>query len=269
MPISTASPCTWQQRNEPLLAAYNAERSIANRNAVVDANLPLVRRTARRESQRSGHCFDDLCQVGSMGLIKAVEAYRIERGSSLSTIAVPWICGSIRHHLRDHCQPLRGSRRLRELSSRAAALQTQQRRQQLPPLTDTELPEALGCSSATWLEAQSLQRALQIASLEQPQVQADGEQLCLHEVLVDPRTSDGYSRARRAERRRLLWRSLRRLERSQRRLLLARVLQGQPWPVLGAMLGCNARAARRQFLELLEQLRQHLGPELGEDLLSP
>lgn len=269
MPTTTAGSGTWHRRNAPLLAAYDAERTIANRNAVVAANLPLVWRTARRESRRSGHGFDDLCQAGSLGLIKAVEAFRLERGNSLSSIAVPWICGSIRHHVRDHGQPLRGSRRLRDLSARAAVLQAQRRRQLLPPLAESDLPTALGCSAATWQEAQNLQRALRVTSLEEPQAQDSGEKLCLHEVLVDPRAGDGYERALRSEQRRLLWAALRRLERHERRLLLARVLQGQSWAVLGAGRGCSARAARQRFTTLLSQLRQHLGPDLGTDLLGP
>lgn len=267
MPTTTSA--AWQRRNAQLLGAYLTNRSIKNRNAVVRANLPLVWRTARRESQRSGHDFEDLCQVGCIGLIRAVEAYHTDRGGSLSSIAIPWISGHIRHHLRDHCQPLRGSRRLRELSAQAAALQQERLRLQLPPLTEAELPLALGCSVSTWQEARGLQQALRLASLEQPLQQADGEQLCLEEVLVDRRAADGYAEVRQSERRRLLWGALRQLERGQRRLLLARVLQHQPWTALGESMGCSARAARQQFTRVLEALRLQLGPELGSDLLTP
>ena len=106
----TAATASWQERNSQLLAVYVRERSIDSRNAVVRANLPLVWQAARRESLRSGHSFDDLCQVGCLGLIKAVERFDLERGASLSSAAMPWIIGAIRQHLRDRCQPLHGSR---------------------------------------------------------------------------------------------------------------------------------------------------------------
>ena len=77
----------FSQRNAALMAAYQHCRSTANRNALIHANLPLVWRVARQESQRSGHSFDDLCQVGCLGLIKAVERFDLERGASLSSAA--------------------------------------------------------------------------------------------------------------------------------------------------------------------------------------
>lgn len=267
MPSSPVPHC--QHRNSRLLATYCADRSISNRNAVVNANLPLVWRTARRESRRSGHNFEDLCQVGYMGLIRAVEAYHPERGSCLSSVAIPWISGHIRHYLRDRCQPLRCSRRLRELATRAATLQLQRRHAQLPPLKQTELPKALGCSASTWEEARSLRLAQQPASLEQPQRQTDGELLRLQDLLIDPTAGDAYGAARRAERRRLLWAALRQLDRRQRRLLLGRVLQEQPWATLGQAMGCSGRVSRRQFQELVDELRQRLGNALGADLLTP
>ena len=84
------------ERNAELLAAYGRNPSAANRNAVVHANLPLVWRLAREESRRSGHSFDDLVQVGCIGLIKAVERFEAQRGSTLSTAAYPWIRGAMR-----------------------------------------------------------------------------------------------------------------------------------------------------------------------------
>ena len=65
----------YAQRNAALLAAYSQCRSIANRNAVVSANLPLVWQVARQEAQRSGHCFEDLVQEGCQGLIKIGRAH--------------------------------------------------------------------------------------------------------------------------------------------------------------------------------------------------
>jgi len=257
---------SWQQRNTQLLAAYARERSIDRRNAVVRANLPLVWQAARRESLRSGHSFEDLCQVGSLGLIKAVERFELGRGASLSSAAMPWIIGAIRQHLRDRCQPLHGSRNLHELTLRARTLQQQRLQQQRPPLSETELLAALGCSAARWQEAQGLQQALRLASLDQPQLLEDGERLPLQEQLLDPRSEEAYAGALRSERRRLLWRALRQLERAQRRLLLERVLLQRTWSELGAQLGISAKVTQRRFADLLEQLRRQLGPDVAGDL---
>ena len=262
--MHTSKPSSpWQQRNTALLAAYAAERTIERRNAVVHANLPLAWQAARRESQRSGHSFEDLSQVAGLGLIRAVEAFDPDRRACLSTAAMPWMVGAMRQYLRDRCQPLRGGRSLRELSARANSLLKQQ-----PLLCEQELVQALGCSPAQWRAAQELQRALKLSSLDQPLSHSDGEPSCLKEQLSDPSATDSYGAARRSERRRLLWGVLAPLERSQRRLLLGRVLQQRSWPELGKAIGLSGRAAQRRFLELLAQLRTQLGPELGAELLE-
>ncbi len=263
---AAAATASWQERNSQLLAVYVRERSIDSRNAVVRANLPLIWQAARRESQRSGHSFEDLSQVGCLGLIKAVERFDLGRGASLSSAAMPWIIGAMRQHLRDRCQPLRASRTLHELTLRAHQLQQQRLQQQMPPLNDAELPQALGCSPARWQEARGLQQALRLASLDQPQLLEESESLTLQDQLVDPASADRYAGAIRSERRRLLWRALRRLERTQRRLLLGRVLQQRAWGELGAQFGLSAKVTQRRFAQLLELLRQQLGPDLASDL---
>ena len=65
---------------------------------------PLVWKVARRESERSGHSFEDLVQEGVSCLIKAVERFDPSLGNTLSTAAVPWIRGAMRHYLRDRCR---------------------------------------------------------------------------------------------------------------------------------------------------------------------
>ena len=104
----------YRQRNADLIATYQRCRSIANRNAVIHANLPLVWRVARQEAKRSGHNFDDLTQEGCFGLVQAVERFDPSRGHTLSTAATPWIRGAIRHYLRDRSHAVSGSHHLQE-----------------------------------------------------------------------------------------------------------------------------------------------------------
>src|SRR5215207_4274696 len=75
---------------------------------------PLVRRVARRHLGR-GEQFEDLVQVGSIGLIKAIDRFQLERGVDLATFAIPTIDGEIKRHLRDRAWPIRIPRRLQEL----------------------------------------------------------------------------------------------------------------------------------------------------------
>jgi RNA polymerase sigma factor (sigma-70 family) len=249
-----------RSRNAELLAAYGRCRSTANRNAVVRANLPLVWQLARQESQRSGHPFDDLVQVGCLGLIRAVERYELQQGTTLSTAACPWIRGAMRHYLRDRCRPLSGSHHLLELVGRGQRLQQQRLHQGLAPLAHRALAQALGTTLERYLEGLELQRRLRLVSLDQPSGAADGG--CLVELLPSPERegegADGYGAVIRWEQRRRLWRGLKGLERSQRRLVLGRVLLQRSWRELGQPLGLSGKVSQRRCRQALEQLRARL-----------
>jgi RNA polymerase sigma-B factor len=71
----------------------------AERNRVIERNLPLVRALARRYAAQTDS-FDDLVQAGTIGLIKAVDGFRPDRGRNLAAYAVPTIVGELRRHAR-------------------------------------------------------------------------------------------------------------------------------------------------------------------------
>ena len=83
--------------------------------------MPLVRSLARRYAGR-GEPFDDLVQVGAIGLIKAIDRFELERPVELSTYAVPTIVGEIRRHFRDRSWSVQVPRRMKELSLRVSRL---------------------------------------------------------------------------------------------------------------------------------------------------
>jgi RNA polymerase sigma-B factor len=103
------------RRNRDLLEAYHLEGDRRARALLIEENLPLVRSLACRFAGH-GEQIDDLVQVGSIGLIKSVDRFRIGEGD-LAAYAVPMIVGEIRRHLRDRTGPLR---RPRDAGSRPA-----------------------------------------------------------------------------------------------------------------------------------------------------
>lgn len=91
-----------------LLCAYHRRGDRGARTRVIEENLPLVHALARRFS-RPSEPIDDLVQVGAIGLIKAVDGFREERGRDLGAYAVPTIVGELRRHVRN-AQASRGGR---------------------------------------------------------------------------------------------------------------------------------------------------------------
>ena len=86
----------------------------ACRDELVRLHLPLAERAARRFSNR-GEPFDDLLQVGTIGLLGAIDRFDHERGLAFATFAVPTIVGEIKRYFRDKSWAIRVPRRLQEL----------------------------------------------------------------------------------------------------------------------------------------------------------
>jgi RNA polymerase sigma-B factor len=96
------------RRNRDLLDAYHVGGDRRARDILIEENLPLVRSLAGRFTGR-GEQVDDLVQVGSIGLIKSVDRFRVGQGD-LASYAAPMILGEIRRHLRDRAALLRPPR---------------------------------------------------------------------------------------------------------------------------------------------------------------
>lgn len=90
-----------------------ADKSQA-REDLVRLHLPLVEHLTRRFLNR-GEPYDDLLQVGTIGLIKAIDRFDSDRGVEFSTYATPTIAGEIKRHFRDKSWAIRVPRRLQEL----------------------------------------------------------------------------------------------------------------------------------------------------------
>lgn len=87
------------ERNSLLLERVRAGDPEAE-GLLVEENMGLVHTVARRFLDR-GTEFEDLVQIGTIGMIKAIRSFSPERGTMFSTYAVPLIVGEIRRHLRD------------------------------------------------------------------------------------------------------------------------------------------------------------------------
>src|SRR3954465_14283475 len=108
-----------KRRSAELFAALTAERApgrprVRAREELVALHQPLVEHCARRFVNR-GEPFEDLLQVGTIGLIKAVDRFDSDRGVEFSTYAPPTIIGEIKRHFRDKGWAVRVPRRLQEL----------------------------------------------------------------------------------------------------------------------------------------------------------
>ncbi|MEB3263560.1 MAG: sigma-70 family RNA polymerase sigma factor [Synechococcus sp.] len=256
--------------NRTWLAAYacssEAHVRLHWRNALAEANLPLVRQQAARMAHGSDLPLDDLVQLGAIGLLRAIEAYDASRCARLSSFAVPYIRGAMLHHLRDQHRPLRAPRRLRELQRQGEELQNQRRHAGLPPLAREALAERLGCGLERLEEAAGLRQAERVRSLDAPAGSEDpeaGEATLLDTLAAAPPPQEAPARIPAP----LAWlrQRLAQLPEPERLLLEGRYQLGATWVELGEQLGMHPRLAQRRGEALLARLRaeaEEAGPTL-------
>src|SRR5262249_44814103 len=86
--------------SEVLLRRYHSRRDLADRELLVRRFLPLARTLARRYASPSAP-YEDLAQVASMALLKAIDRFDPERGTSFRAYATPTILGEMKRYFRD------------------------------------------------------------------------------------------------------------------------------------------------------------------------
>ncbi|MGH3588264.1 MAG: sigma-70 family RNA polymerase sigma factor, partial [Pseudonocardia sp.] len=128
-----------------------ATRATEVRDELVRLHLPLVDHLARRFRNR-GEPYDDLQQVGTIGLIKAIDRFDPERMVEFSTYATPTIVGEIKRHFRDKGWAIRVPRRLQELRLELAGATSELTQSFGRSPTVAELAERVGVSDEDVLE---------------------------------------------------------------------------------------------------------------------
>jgi RNA polymerase sigma-B factor len=163
-----------RQREEAAAFARLRAGEPGAREALVERYLPLVRHLARRYG-RASEPLDDLVQVGSIGLLGAIDRYDPATGTAFSSFAVPTILGEIRRHFRDRTWSVRVPRSLKELAAdaRDAADAFERREGRIP--TAAELAADLGTDVERLLEARFAAAAQFPDSLDRPMASSDGE----------------------------------------------------------------------------------------------
>jgi RNA polymerase sigma-B factor len=142
------------------------------REELVDRFLPLARNLARRYAG-AREPFDDLLQVASLGLVKAVDRFDVDRGAAFSSFAVPTILGELKRYFRDLGWSVHVPRGAQEQALKVGEAQELLTTRTGRPPTVTELAEYMELPVEDVLEALETAAAHHSASLDAPR--EDGE----------------------------------------------------------------------------------------------
>jgi len=173
-----------RERLRRLFEEFGRTGDRATRDRLIEAHLRLAEHLARRFANR-GVALEDLVQVASLGLVKAVERFEPERGLEFSTFATPTIVGELKRHFRDKGWAVRVPRRVQELHVEINSLvgQLTQRYGRSP--TIAELALASNTSEEEVLEAMEAAQAYRSTSIDAPGAGSDDASGALASQLGD------------------------------------------------------------------------------------
>ena len=140
-----------RSRGMELLMEYKQDRtSVRLRNELVRLNAGLVRKIAHRVSHQCAEPYEDLEQIGYIGLIRSIERFDPGQGCAFSSFAVPYIRGEMLHFLRDRGTTVKIPRRWQDLQKAGQKCQAELIRQYGRQPTDIEMADAIDVSVQEW-----------------------------------------------------------------------------------------------------------------------
>jgi len=185
--MSTTLSHTLKNDSLQLLREYQRSRSATIRNQLVKLNLGLIRKEAHYWSNQCSESYEDLVQVGCLGLIRAIERFGISKGHAFSSFALPYIRGEIQHYLRDRGSSIRIPRRWLTLQGQAVTVTRSLHGQLNRQPTDAEVAAALQISPAEWQEIKLACQNRAPLSLDTPMGDEEEGSTSLGELVPDPR----------------------------------------------------------------------------------
>jgi RNA polymerase sigma-B factor len=248
-----------QKPDKALLRRYHEEGDLAAREALIEQYMSLVRSLARRYSYR-GEQFEDLVQIGAIGLIKAIDRFDVDRGVELTTYATPNIIGEIKRHFRDRGWSVRVPRGLQELNIQLSRLLEEKTVELGRSPTIAELAKAAEVSDEEVLEALESGRAYSSLSLSAGPGQDD-------EGDLDPLESLGTEEHEYevSEDRAILEPGFRVLDDRERTILHLRFFKGLTQSQIAQEVGISQMHVSRLIRRSLEKIREEIAADEEAD----
>lgn len=235
-----------------LLRAYREKGDVAARDRLIESFIPVVRSIAYRYAGR-GEQLDDLEQVASVGLIKAIERFDLDRDVELMTYVFPTVVGELKRHFRDRGWSVTVPRRLKELHYRLSRLIEELTATLGRSPTIAELAEEAGVDEEEVVEALEVGRAYASRSLTRALDSDEGAGAELIDLIDDEER--GYEAA---ENRQLLASGLKALDDRERKIVQLRFVEGLTQSQIAVEIGISQMHVSRLIRRALEKLSEEI-----------
>ena len=181
----TITTATRKQESLEILQAYRANPSTKLRNQLVNLNIGLVRREAYHWTNQCQESFEDLMQVGSIGLINAIERFDVTKGNAFSSFAVPYIKGEIQHYLRDKSPTVRMPRAWLTTYNQGCKIIRNKRAETGREASSQEVADELGITIAEWYDIKLACQNRSPISLDTPINQSEDSSTSIGDLVTD------------------------------------------------------------------------------------
>lgn len=238
---------THERNKELLLLAKEGNTEAEAR--LLEENAGLVRSISRRFLGR-GTDEEDLIQIGTIGMLRAIRSFDPDRGTLFSTYAVPLIIGELRRHFRDS-GPIKISRIWKQKSVELLRMRTKLEAEQGREAGLLELAKA--CSMEPEEAAIALQSTTPIASISEPVASDDG--LTYENILAD---EDSLAELERVSYSVAISQCMRKLPESQRKIILLRYYRNLTQRETADLLGLTQVKVSREEKKILAFFKKEL-----------
>lgn len=221
----------------------------AAREQLVEENLGLVYSIVRRFLGR-GVEREDLCQIGCIGLLKAIDHFDLSYDVKFSTYAVPLIAGEIKRFLRDDGM-LKVSRSMKETAARSSLAREVLEKKLGREPTMEEVAREVGISREEIIFA--MEAAAEVESLQKTVYQSDGNDLCIQDRLEEKEDEN-----EKLLNRMVLMEAIQGLEEKERRLIGMRYFENMTQSEVGREIGMSQVQISRLEKKVLKNIRQTL-----------
>ncbi len=219
------------------------------RDTLIEENMGLVWCIVKRFQNR-GVELEDLVQIGSIGLMKAVDKFDLQYQVQFSTYAVPMIAGEIKRFLRDDGM-LKVSRSLKELSGKAYALREILEKKLGYEPSITQLAQELEVSVEELVMA--LDAGGQVESLQQVIYQGEGNEISLMEKIEEKENQND-----KVLNRMVLEEVIGKLDGKDREFIYKRYVQEKTQTIIGQEMGISQVQVSRQEKRIMKILRSKM-----------
>jgi RNA polymerase sigma-B factor len=251
--MKTTTSGTIKHQTLQLLLSYQESGDITLRNKIVNLNIGLVRKEAHHWTKQCTESFDDLMQVGSIGLLRAIERFTPDRGNAFSSFASPYIRGEIQHYLRDKSSTVRIPRRILQLRRQSSKFIREFRQDNSRQPKPAEIAQHLEISVAEWQDINLAYQNRDPISLDLSISSDSSDSTCLGDLVADPQHKS-FQLAFEDQMR--LQQSLGQLEEKTRKVIEFVFLQDLTQKEAAEIMGISVITVSRRVKKGLESLKK-------------